>query len=89
VIAFVSADLGIAPPEVIWIQPLSPTVATAALGPIPQLYADHIHQEAARVLDDIRGGYIPRWKQLRQIWLRRELDLRQLGFAAAHETCHI
>ena len=89
VVTFVSTDLGIAPPEVIWIQPSSPTETTDALGHIPQLYADHIHPRFARVPDDIRGGYTPRWQQVRQIWLRRELDLRELEFAAAHETRHI
>lgn len=88
-IAFVSTDLDIPPPEVIWIEPSSPTVTTNALGHTPQLYADHIHPEFARVPDDIRGGYTPRWQHLRQIWLRRELDLRALEFAAAHETRHI
>jgi hypothetical protein len=64
-------------------------VTANALGHIPLLYADHIHPEFARVLDDILGGYTPRWPQLRQIWLRRELDSRALEFAAAHETRHI
>jgi hypothetical protein len=91
VIAFVSAELGIAPPNVIWIQPALPAVTTVALGHIPQLYADHIHPEFARIpdRDDIHGGYTPAWPQIRQVWLRRELGFWALEFAAAHETRHI
>ena len=88
VVTFVAAELGIAPPDVIWIQPSSPTVTTRALGDIPQQYSDHIHPEFARVRRDIRGGYTPAWN-LRQIWLLQEPAFWALEFAAAHETRHI
>jgi hypothetical protein len=89
VVAFVSKDLDIAPPEVIWIRPSSPTSATSALGTDPLQWKDHIHPEYARVLRDILGGYSPQWQGLRQIWIRRELDFRGLVFTVAHETRHI
>jgi hypothetical protein len=64
-------------------------VTTKFLGHFRRLWADEVHPEFARTRDDILGGYTPHAKQLRQIWLRRELDLRALEFVAAHETRHV
>ena len=89
IVAFVSKDLSIAAPEVIWIQPSSPTATSAALGTDPLQYKDHIHPEYARVSQNILGGYTPGWPELRQIWICRELNLTALEFAVAHETRHI
>ena len=90
VIVFVSTELGISPPEVVWVRPSSRSATTAVLGRTAQRWADESHCEFARVPDDIRGGYTPWPEKLRQVWIRSDLAASpDLECVAAHETRHI
>jgi hypothetical protein len=90
VIVFVSTELCISPPEVVWIRPSSPTSTTRVLGPVAYRWADESHPEFARVPYRIRNGYTPWPKELRQVWIRRELSaFPDLEYVAAHETRHV
>jgi hypothetical protein len=90
VIAFVSADLGISPPAVIWIRPASPAAASHVLGPTACDWADERHQKFARVGNRIPGGYAPWPEELREVWLRSDLSaFPALEYVAAHEVRHV
>lgn len=90
VIVFVSAELGISQPEVVWIRPTSPTAAARVLGQVAKDCADESHPEFARVTRDIREGYVPGPEELRQVWIRSDLSTSpNLEYVAAHETRHI
>jgi hypothetical protein len=86
VIEFVSAELRISPPKVVWIQPASPVATARALG---HSVADEINSTFARVRCDILQGYTP--EQLdHQIWIRSDTSrIPSLEFVAAHETRHV
>ncbi|MCX6631415.1 MAG: hypothetical protein NTW28_27700 [Candidatus Solibacter sp.] len=89
-ILFASADLGIAPPAVVWLRPSAPVDAASALGRTAYNWADECHAEFARVRVRIPAGYTPWPEKLREVWILSEVSrFPALEFVAVHEVRHV
>jgi hypothetical protein len=85
VAAFVSQDLHIQPPRIVWVCPAKPAEAAAKLGNFRRrVEEDECHPDFARTTRDIEEGGAPWNFGLHEIWIRSELTATpNLEFAVA------
>ena len=91
--AFVCADLRmLRPPKSVWIRPVHPPAAAAALGGRAlDVRLEESHRSAfTRLPEPVREGYTPCHPDLHEIWIRSDLTASpDLEYVVAHELRHV